>query len=992
MKPKISIGANSARMIWAVGLGFLCLLSFMQRASYPNEIVVEGKYHFRSAIWEQYGAVVATSSTDIDYDAQYQSANIDLLLDRPDGPDDEQHVCNGSCEGVNIVIVDPLMFGTWNLHADHWIGDECGGDMWIYGTTSATFTRAQTSINYFYASPSHYLYPGSTTLYWSTTNGSNAWINGTAVALSGSMVVSPGMTTTYTLSVYGTLNTATATAAVGVDKPLLMNGYRYSVRHEKGTPPFFPYTQVNQESVNVANGNLFFTVPLLSRPGRNGLGVDLKLAYNSKLWDFYTWNAAIYATLVEDSSWVGTGWTLLVGRVIDDSSNGRYYVTLSDGSNHEMTYYGGAWRSMDSTYMIYDPVVHKLTLKGGINLRFDYQDSVRTNMRFATRVQDTNGNYLEIAYGSGGGRISTIQDTLGNTYTFLLNSQGRLAYISYFNTNDTTQPTSTIALEYDSQAISFGPEAVTASMPAQEFLAHVTYISGVRYNLVYGGSGELSEITYPTFGTSRYFYSTYNVLERFLNQTVPDHYVSSHDTGEGTGIWSWNNSPNGLAAAVGASITDPGNQNNWYYIAVFMGKAGASWADGFVTNRVTEDLYAYYRLKLESQQDWTQDDTQISTIKNPRVAWTQHVATGGALRPDAQTISRKEFTYAPAADYSGNVKEIREYAWNGSLRRKSTFNYLHESNGAYVPLNILDRATDALIYDGSNHLISKSLTAYDSVSPLYAAAGAIRHDSSFDTNYVARGLPTSITRWHNIAQNQSVVSSVRYDECGNAREATDPRSNVTFTEFWLSSADNAYAFLLRVTNAKGHVASASFSYKSGAVLSQTDTNGKGTYTTYDSLDRPTAINKTDGPSKAITYYEDPEYQTPPYAMIWDYLTANTFSTHFAVLDNMGRLQQQILSDTSGGDIQRELTYNPRGDLSQVSAPHRAGAIAFQTSYTYLQPSSQAVTYADGSTDCISRAPALTQVMRLQKRNTQLLVPGRRQDQYRATGGSGYWGS
>jgi hypothetical protein len=45
--------------------------------------------------------------------------------------------------------------------------------------------------------------------------------------------------------------------------------------------------------------------------------------------------------LAERNSWVGVGWSLLVGRVIDDSANGHYYVTLSDGSNHDLTYYGG---------------------------------------------------------------------------------------------------------------------------------------------------------------------------------------------------------------------------------------------------------------------------------------------------------------------------------------------------------------------------------------------------------------------------------------------------------------------------------------------------------------------------------------------------------------------------------------------------------------------------------------------------------------------------
>jgi hypothetical protein len=185
---------------------------------------------------------------------------------------------------------------------------------------------------------------------------------------------------------------------------LAVNGafYGYSVRHEKGVPPFFPFMKVEQEMVNSANGNLFFMIPLVSRPGRNGLGVNLQLAYNSKFWDH--WNGQ--ATIAEKDSWVGVGWTLLVARIIDDSANSGYYVTLSDGSNHHLPNYGGAWRSRDSTYMIYDPASYKLTLKGGLNYKFNYVDPLDSTIRYATRVQDTNGNYIDINYTGSGGRIS----------------------------------------------------------------------------------------------------------------------------------------------------------------------------------------------------------------------------------------------------------------------------------------------------------------------------------------------------------------------------------------------------------------------------------------------------------------------------------------------------------------------------------------------------------------------------------------------------------
>jgi hypothetical protein len=77
---------------------------------------------------------------------------------------------------------------------------------------------------------------------------------------------------------------------------------------------------VARASVNAANENLFFTVTLVSLPGRAGQGVDLKLAYNSMIRDSCFQGSTRYATLAERDSWVGAGRTLLVARVHDDSA------------------------------------------------------------------------------------------------------------------------------------------------------------------------------------------------------------------------------------------------------------------------------------------------------------------------------------------------------------------------------------------------------------------------------------------------------------------------------------------------------------------------------------------------------------------------------------------------------------------------------------------------------------------------------------------------
>src|SRR5437867_6074180 len=233
----------------------------------------------------------------------------------------------------------------------------------------------------------------------------------------------------------------------------------------------------------------------------------------------------------------------------------------------------------------------------------------------------------------------------------------------------------------------------------------------------------------------------------------------------------------------------------------YMQVSSPGWADGFVTKVSASG-------QPDNHQEWTQDDTtMVATIYNPQVTYHEKVLLGTS----SQTV-RTEFTYAATTDYSGNVKEIREYAFSGSLRRKTTFNYLHEANSAYVPLNILDRVTDNLIYNGSNVLVAKTVTAYDIWSPLPTADGAIRHDTAFGPTYTTRGLPTAVTKWYDLANNLSLVNWTKFDECGNPREITDPKYYTTSLFYWLSSADNAYAFPLRVVNPKGHETRATYSY------------------------------------------------------------------------------------------------------------------------------------------------------------------------------------
>jgi RHS repeat-associated protein len=300
---------------------------------------------------------------------------------------------------------------------------------------------------------------------------------------------------------------------------------------------------------------------------------------------------------------------------------------------------------------------------------------------------------------------------------------------------------------------------------------------------------------------------------------------------------------------------------------------------------------------------------------------------------------------ALAADHSGNVKEIREYSFAGALRRKTQLAYLHEANSNYVALNILDRMTMTTVYDGAGVLVAKSATGYDYYCPLHSASNAIRHDPAFGPSFSLRGLPTSTTRWYNLASNLSITSTVIYDECGNPREVADPKSYTSTIYYWLSAADNAYAFPLYMVNALGHVSQATYSYKSGQVLSQTDANGQLTAMTYETRDRIEWIRKTIGgivKGGARYIYSDTCNCTTgvtPSVEIRKYLSGNidenntNYIKETGQIDMMGRLLTTAVADTTS-DIKTDRSYGNWGQANTVTTPYRAQAPYYNVTYGY----------------------------------------------------------
>ena len=194
----------------------------------------------------------------------------------------------------------------------------------------------------------------------------------------------------------------------------------YNPRNAKGTHPFVSYLPgIGQ--INLVNGNLVFGRPLVFRPGRAGFDLSLSLVYNSKLWD----RSGGEMRIAEPGSWTGLGWRLEFPKLRQGSST--YALISSDGASHEIADHGGSvWKSVDSTYLLLDPVTKTATLKGGV--KFIFGNTVGSTS-YLTEMRDRNGNQITVTYLAGTGKISQVVDALGTAALFFYAADGQLERI-----------------------------------------------------------------------------------------------------------------------------------------------------------------------------------------------------------------------------------------------------------------------------------------------------------------------------------------------------------------------------------------------------------------------------------------------------------------------------------------------------------------------------------------------------------------------------------
>ncbi|MGE3841138.1 MAG: DUF6531 domain-containing protein [Vicinamibacterales bacterium] len=297
----------------------------------------------------------------------------------------------------------------------------------------------------------------------------------------------------------------------------------------RDTHTVFPY-----EHIDPASGNLLLVQTDLVLPGNAGFDLVVQRVYNSKVHPLYDQGGN---TTLEERSWVGVGWRLHFGRVINPTSttSGATQIELGDGSRHPLyttAAFPEGWISKG--FIRYDRTTHTAKFPNGLVYTFGHVANVGGllgDVRYVTQIADPFGNTQTFSYvSSPAGALQQIQQQLGGgqtrTVTFAIDpSTNALASMTYnnqtysFTTQATTNPTGH-ALLLDTQR----PGNLT------------------RWSYQYGSglTGELTKLIAPSEGEVGFTYANAtrtvggaSVLTRVVTQrTTQGTYVTG-------GTWSF---------------------------------------------------------------------------------------------------------------------------------------------------------------------------------------------------------------------------------------------------------------------------------------------------------------------------------------------------------------------------------------------------------------------------------------------------------------------
>jgi YD repeat-containing protein len=639
--------------------------------------------------------------------------------------------------------------------------------------------------------------------------------------------------------------------------------------------------------------NFNWSVGLVGLSGRAGLDLGLSLAYNSLVWT----KSGSYIAFDNDRGFPSPGFRLgfpVIQPAYNNSEVGKqaFLLITPDGSHTELRQVGTSsfYESADSSHLLLDASDGNtmiLRTTDGTQLSYAWQGSDFQ----CTQIKDRNGNFISINY-TGFGRIDTVVDTLARTIKFNYDGSNYLTSITQtWTVNGLPQTHTWASFNYSNPNIliqtnftgltNLGPQ----NGSTLKVLTRATLSDNSHYNFEYTSWGQVWKISEYAPDNNLppdshlLNYRAYNLRGSPMQPTgtEPDcpRFTERHDWAEN---WNRSGSPGSAGLPAGpeqevitnysvppsgswtmpdgtsqtgtiAQVTLP---DNTYHKMYFAGSAGTSsgWQRGLPMLVETYDSEGVRQRQAATL--WTQDNTTVSYLLNPRVLETNTYDPAG-------NRARLSVTYQSANFADGTScrlpQDVYEYQANATtvLRRTHTDYNLATT---YTDRRIIGLASEKRLYEvdpntQAETLMSKVGFAYDAGS-IQGNDAPVQHDNA---NYAqgfttGRANLTSVTRFDVNNTLPSTTSTMTYNTSGSVVKTIDPANHqvlISYTDQFAANGTTldaarpaTCAFPTMVTDPDGFTVSSRYHYDFGAA-------------TWKQTPQPNTTVNLPGPEQTLTY-------------------------------------------------------------------------------------------------------------------------------------------
>jgi RHS repeat-associated protein len=757
---------------------------------------------------------------------------------------------------------------------------------------------------------------------------------------------------------------------VGVPLLLLSISRLALTQSNTGLQPFGTFSGGGVDTVNVRNGNLHISIPILSKAGR-GLPFSYNLSYDSTIWqpadpDFHDDGP---------TNWVPAsnyGWTL-------GSASVYGYVAYQSWTSNPncppgtTTYTFDGYSDVDNTFHTFrgsnntfswpscngGPTSGTVTTKDGSGITANV--SVVNNIPTATvptpsgiqvvppvvretlgfvqqgtntngpgSITDTNGNRISSSNGT------TFTDTLGST---VLSVSGN----NYTYTGGNGPATVTLTYSSFTVATNFGCTGGFTPIndfppTAAQLLTKVTLADGSFYSFTYETTpgmspdvtGRLASVALPTGGTISYTYtSTARCSDGSLTGTVV-----TRTTPDGQWQYSLGN---------GGIITDPAGNDAVYRFSV---------AGGFTFPAIVEAQRQVY-------QGSSSGGTLLATTITCYNGNFTTCGTGPAVSyPITQTDT---FTVLPNGtqslvetkyDTNQQVIEVKKYDWGVSV--PPTQSPISDTIIQYAALgnNINDRPSQSTTKDSGGNTVAQTNYTYDAGTPV-ALSGTPQHVAITGS----RGNPTSVSQL--VSGTTYLTKNFTYYDTGMVQTATGINGANTTYNYPDSTSTCGNTFPTSVTLPLNLSRSSAWNCNGAVMTSATDENSQPTsYTTTDPFWRVTSL--TDPLNNVVnkTYTRTSGSTPPSQESVLNFNSGASTVDALTTFDSLGRtsISQRRQAPGSTNFDTVSTIYDSNGRLFRKTMPcvQSAGTAcgATGTTFTY-DGAGRSLVATDGGTGTLT---------------------------------------